>query len=298
MYTVRDDAGLQHTLQTLGVTYLTKPASRIGLGEAVKDAASKATKIEISGPTKLLIAEDTETVREVLKKQLDNIGAEATFVENGKEALAAVRTGEYGILLTDLHMPEMDGYTVISEIRKDDEKLKRHFPVIALTADVQMAQRQIYMEHGFDECLLKPVSLGQFKRLLIRWGLLEESNLSEQNPSGAPQDKTTLNAFDKDAVIAQMGAWDESIIEMLKMFPDMAEGIVQKIQTAAETENTHDLAEAAHSLKGAAKSAGANILGDIASALQTAAETSQNHQDLIVQINDEFNRVKNEIENL
>jgi CheY-like chemotaxis protein len=152
MYTVRDDAGLQHTLQSLGVTYLTKPASRIGLGEAVKDASSKAAQIEISGPTKLLIAEDTETVRDVLKRQLDNIGANATFVENGVEALKAVKSGEYGILLTDLHMPEMDGYEVIKNIRQEDKELNRHFPVIALTADVQMAQRQVYMEHGFDEC--------------------------------------------------------------------------------------------------------------------------------------------------
>lgn len=298
MYTVRDDAGLQHTLQTLGVTYLTKPASRIGLGEAVKDAASKATKIEISGPTKLLIAEDTETVRHVLQKQLDNIGAQATFVENGKEALAAVRGGEYGILLTDLHMPEMDGYTVIKEIRKDDKTLDRHFPVIALTADVQMAQRQVYMEHGFDECLLKPVSLGQFKRLLIRWGLLKETDAALK-----PQDHPVTNsnepsAIDKNAVIAQMGAWDDSIIEMLKMFPTMAQPIVDKINQAAKDGNRHDLAEAAHSLKGAAKSAGANILGSTAGKLQTAAEAKMPYTDLIDKIADQFDAVKKELDAL
>lgn len=296
MYTVRDDAGLQHTLQSMGVTYLTKPASRIGLGEAVKDAASKAARIEISGPTKLLIAEDTETVRNVLKIQLDNIGTEATFVEDGAQALKSVRSGEYGILLTDLHMPEMDGYDVIKEIRKDDEKLNRHFPVIALTADVQMAQRQVYMEHGFDECLLKPVSLGQFKRLLIRWGLLKDgiNNTRTTEQATTPE----LSIIDKEAVIAQMGAWDDSIIEMLKMFPDMAQTSVDNINKAAKDNNIHDLAEAAHSLKGAAHSAGTRILGDSAAKLQTAAETNQPFQDLVIQINGEFERVKEEIKNL
>ncbi|MEM9468901.1 MAG: response regulator [Pseudomonadota bacterium] len=297
MYTVRDDAGLQHTLQSLGVTYLTKPASRVGLGEAVRDAASKASKVEISGPTKLLIAEDTETVRQVLKKQLDNIGAEATFVENGKQAIEAVRSGDYGILLTDLHMPEMDGYAVIEEVRKDDKELKRHFPVIALTADVQMSQRQVYMKHGFDECLLKPVSLGQFKRLLIRWGLLEEQHIVETKKPTDINDSEN-KAINRQAVIDQMGAWDDSVVQMLKMFPQMAETIVQNIQQAAASEDKEELKEAAHSLKGAARSAGADILGDIASKIQSAVETNQDVKDLIPQILNEFNRVKEEIENL
>jgi len=68
-------------------------------------------------------------------------------------------------------MPEIDGYQVIKEIRSMEDAETR-FPVIVLTADVQMAQRQTYMELGFDECLLKPISLAQVRRLMMRWGLL------------------------------------------------------------------------------------------------------------------------------
>ncbi|MCI5061210.1 MAG: response regulator [Alphaproteobacteria bacterium] len=302
MYTVRDDAGLQHTLQSLGVTYLTKPASRLGLGEAVLDASSKVMKMGIDGPTKLLIAEDTASVRDILQRQLDILGVEAKFVENGKEALEAVRSGEYGILLTDLHMPEMDGYSVIQAIREDDEKLDRHFPVISLTADVQMSQRQIYMSHGFDECLLKPVSLGQFKRLLMRWGLLsaeEETTalLQPTTPKEKPAtDKTnTATAIDQDAIIAQMGSFDEGTIEMLKMFVEMTEALVEKLVAAHHEQNFHDLAETAHSLKGAARSACANILGDAASKVQDSAEEKQSTPELIENIQKEFERVKEEI---
>ena len=176
MYTVRDDVGLQHSLQSLGVRYIAKPASRIGLGEAVAEAAIKSSRIEISGPTRLLIAEDTASVRDLLKRQLTTLGADADFVENGREALAALATGKYGILFTDLHMPEMDGYALIEAIREQEKSGDRHLPAIVLTADVQMAQRQVYLGYGFDECLLKPVSLGHFRRLLIRWGLLNEKS--------------------------------------------------------------------------------------------------------------------------
>lgn len=299
MYTVRDDAGLQHTLQSMGVDYLTKPASRMGLGETVLDAASKVIKMNIDGPTKLLIAEDTESVRDVLRRQLKIIGVEATFVENGEEALKSVLSNEYGILLTDLHMPEMDGYEVVENIRAEDKKQGRHFPVIALTADVQMSQRQVYMYHGFDECLLKPVSLGQFRRLLIRWGLLDNNTLSlEQSPQAEPKAQNAKAAIDQDAIIKQMGGLNADTIEMLGMFIDMTAPLVEKINAAQTMHNFHDLKEHAHSLKGAARSACANILGDYASELQDSAELKKDRPDLVENIKAEFERVRLEIEGL
>ena len=220
MYTVRDDVGLSHSLQALGATYLTKPASRAGLGEAVRDAASKVEQVTMDGPRKLLIAEDTEGVREVLSRQLDKIGVDYHFAHDGKQALEALETGEYGLLITDLHMPNIDGYGVVENIRARDEAAGTHFPVIVLTADVQMAQRDAYARHGFDECLLKPVSLGQFKRLLIRWGLYDQSAVVD-TPAQTAQtsDQSTPSTIDKNAMIEQMGAFGQGEIDMLKMFP-------------------------------------------------------------------------------
>lgn len=296
MYTVRDDKGLQHSLQSLGVTYLTKPASRVGLGEAVRDAAMKAHKIEITGPTKLVIAEDTASVRDVLKRQLDTLGVAATFVENGLKALNAVRSGEYGILFTDLHMPEMDGYQVVKKIREDDELLDRHFPIIALTADVQMAQRQVYMGHGFDECLLKPVSLGHFRRLLVRWGLLKDQEAAmSNNKIAAPATPPVLSAIDREAMVAQMGAFDANAIEMLKMFVEMTEPLLARLLADAQRNDQSALKESAHSLKGAARSACANILGDLAAKLQDDAQEKRGTVKQAEQIAAEFARVKSEI---
>ena len=298
MYTVREDAGLQHTLQSLGATYLTKPASRIGLGEAVEDAASKVQRMSIDGPKKLLIAEDTASVRDVLQRQLSKLGVEATFVENGAQALEYVHTGEYGILLTDLHMPEMDGYEVVSHIRNDDKKSNRHFPVISLTADVQMSNRQVYMKHGFDECLLKPVSLGQFQRLLVRWGILDEAKALAPTPPLAKQETKQKPALDQNAIIEQMGVLDEGTIEMLGMFIEMTHPLIKKIEKAHSDGNFDDLTETAHSLKGAAKSACANILGDYAGELQDESEVKKSRPDLIEMITSEFKRVEEEIANL
>ncbi len=300
MYTVRDDVGLSHSLQSLGVTYLTKPASRAGLGEAVQNAAKKSVRINTDGPTRLLIAEDTDSVRDVLQRQLEKIGVDADLVYNGKEALAALETGKYGILITDLHMPEVDGYELVETIRKKEEGTDNHFPVMVLTADVQMAQREVYLRHGFDECLLKPVSLGQFRQLLFRWGLLtEESSAAKETvPEASDPAGETAPAIDKNAMIEQMGAFDDSAIEMLGLFIEMTEPLVERLQKALDSNDGHDLKESAHSLKGGARSASCNVLGDLAAQLQDDTEAGKPSDGLVEQIVQEFKRVKSEVKKL
>lgn len=300
MYTARADAGLSHSLQSLGVTYITKPASRPGLGEAIQGAASAVQGMSTDGPTRLLIAEDTESVRDILRRQLDTLGVEADFVTNGVEALEALKTEKYGILFTDLHMPDMDGYGVINAIRKAEEESGKHFPVIVLTADVQMAHRDTYMGHGFDECLLKPVSLGQFRRLLVRWGLVDADASAGGVESSPPVTDNNAGdelpaAVDKECLVNQMGAFDENTIQMMHMFVDMTEPLVHKIEDAFNHEDLHNLKEGAHSLKGAARSACCNILGDIASELQDQSQAGIMRDDLVDDIVREFKRVKAEI---
>ncbi len=298
MYTVRDDVGLSHSLKALGATYLTKPASRIGLGEAVRDTANKMERIEIEGPTKMLIAEDTESVRNILTLQLNKLGLEADFVENGLEALEALKSGEYGILISDLHMPKIDGYELVEKIREEEKGSGKHFPVIVLTADVQMAQRETYLKHGFDECLLKPVSLGQFRRLLIRWGLLgedaPEADAADDTAEDIPNDDLPP-AVDKQAMVEQMGAFDESTIEMLGMFVEMTEPQIAEIRDAFEANDYDELTELGHSLKGAARSACCPVLGNLASALQDDANAKNDVTDLVTKIEAEFEHVRTEI---
>ena len=297
MYTVRDDPGLQHSLQNLGVKYLAKPASRLGLGQAVIEAVSKSAHFELSGPSRLLIAEDTPSVQDLLKRQLSALGCEADFATNGREAHEALSTGKYGILITDLHMPEMDGYALVQKIRKTETETGKHMPVIVLTADVQMSQRQVYLENGFDECLLKPVSLGHFRRLLIRWGLLKEEECIEIRPS-TPIESTLDNAIDMNALIAQMGAFDDDAKEMLGFFVEMTKPLIERLEKAFADNDLKEITEAAHSLKGAARSACANKLGDIAAEIQSDAEEKRINNMTLKQTIEEFFRVESEIQNL
>lgn len=302
MYTVRDDIGLQHSLQALGVTYLSKPASRLGLGTAVKDATRRQIALDADGPTRLLIAEDNDTVREVIRRQLERVGVEADFVINGRAALAALETGKYGILFTDLHMPEMDGYDLVHAVREREKKAneKRHFPVVVLTADVQMVQRQVYLAQGFDECLLKPVSLGQLRRLLIRWGLLQgDDGMPGEPASPAATDTAAGSApFDLPALMEQMGTDEAEAIAILKLFVEMTTPLIDDLAAAGAAGDLATLRETAHSLKGGARSACCTVLGDLAETLQSDSEQGKNPDTLIARIRDSFRDVENAVKTL
>ncbi len=298
MYTVRDDIGLAHSLQALGAKFLTKPASRAGLGEAVKDASSQSHRLQSDGPCRILIAEDTASVRDVLQRQLEKLDVEADFVENGQEALKALESGKYGLLISDLHMPDMDGYALTQTIRDAEKDTDKHLPIIALTADVQIAQRDVYLGHGFDECLLKPVSLGQFRGLLMRWGLIGEQKTIEPERSNPAIKNHDDDVIDKKAMIQQMGAFDAGAIEMLGLFIQMSAPQIEKIITAQEAKDVSALKELGHSLKGGARSACLPMLGDAAAALQDAAENNQDTTNIVKEVEAEFKRAKEAIARL
>lgn len=296
MYTVRDDIGLAHSLQSLGAFYITKPASRVGLGETVKSAA-RQNQGQIEGSAKILIAEDTDSVRDILRRQLEHLNVDADFVSSGNEALEAINSGEYDILVTDLHMPDVDGYELVKTIRAQEAKIKKDFPIVALSADVQITQREHYMKHGFDEYLLKPVSLGQLRGLLIRWRLLDESM---GDAEAAPDDLTPTSdhAIDRGCLIKHVGAIDDSTVEMMNMFIDMTAPLIEKIQTAQKDKDFKALEELGHSLKGGARSACCIKLGNLADDLQERASAKRGCVRCIKAIIEEFDRVKADIHTL
>jgi CheY-like chemotaxis protein len=198
-------------------------------------------------------------------------------------------------------MPEMDGYALVSALREREQKeALPHLPIMVLTADVQMAQRHTYLGHGFDECLLKPVSLGQLRRLLIRWGLLQEPKPGDVAPVPAPKAASSPErpAVDKDAIREQMGALDKNSVEMMNLFTGMTEPLVGKLDQARKDGNDKAIEDTAHSLKGAARSACCPVLGDLAALIQDEAARHRDCNRYIDDLIAEFARVKRAIAEL
>ncbi|HVW59916.1 MAG TPA: ATP-binding protein, partial [Puia sp.] len=112
----------------------------------------KVKKLPSFGRIRVLMAEDNAVNMSVARKLLNKWGIEVHEAVNGKEAVQKFRKGAYELVLIDLEMPEMDGVTALSEIRKVDSEV----PAIAFTAAVYEDMRADLMKKGFMEVVPKP----------------------------------------------------------------------------------------------------------------------------------------------
>lgn len=115
----------------------------------------------------ILLVEDNELNRDMLIRRLNRSGFEIIAAENGQQALDLMRSELPSVVLMDMTLPVMDGWTACREARRD-EKI-RHIPIIALTAHALEADRLNALDAGCDDYATKPVD---FPGLLIKIGKL------------------------------------------------------------------------------------------------------------------------------
>lgn len=133
------------------------------LGEALDDEADafdSAGTDELRGK-RILLAEDNELNREILEEVLLEHGLFVEKVNDGNEALSAVREhepGYYQFILMDIEMPRMDGYEATLRIRKLPNRIRANTPIIAITANAVPENRDRAAAIGMDGFLVKPVN--------------------------------------------------------------------------------------------------------------------------------------------
>jgi CheY-like chemotaxis protein len=132
--------------------------------------------IESAGRTlKILVAEDNAVIRILISKLLKKRGQVADMVVNGKEAVAAVARKSYDLVFMDMHMPEMDGVSATLTIRglSGPERL---VPIIALTGNALVGQRESCLGAGMNDYLSKPFESADFYAAIDKWGAARASS--------------------------------------------------------------------------------------------------------------------------
>jgi two-component system sensor histidine kinase EvgS len=115
---------------------------------------------------RILVAEDHPINRAVISRQLERLGYPHTIVENGQDALRALATSSYDLLITDCHMPVLDGYTLARRIREQEHESDKHLPIVALSASALPEEVSRCRDAGMDEFLAKPVQLAELGAML------------------------------------------------------------------------------------------------------------------------------------
>jgi two-component system sensor histidine kinase/response regulator len=127
---------------------------------------------------KVLLVEDNVVNQKVGQRFLERLGCEVTLAENGQEAIDAWTADNFRLVLMDVQMPVMDGYTATRQIR-DLERGRMRTPIVALTANAMTGQLERCLQSGMDGLLTKPLEPERLEEVLDRFGLsLSEAALT------------------------------------------------------------------------------------------------------------------------
>lgn len=227
----------------------------------------------------ILVAEDDEINQIVILQQLRLLGYSAEIADNGQQALEMWRTGRFALLLTDLHMPEMDGYELTGQIRHEEAD-GQHFPILALTANALRGESDRAALVGMDTYLVKPVQLPKLQAALETWLPVsqqqEESSMIQDVEHAADSTDVLLNPM----VLSELVGGDEQVInELLGDYLESVRGHAHAVVQAWQAHDLNKIASVAHKLKSSSRSVGALRLGELCAKLEQAVKSNR-HDDV------------------
>ena len=283
----------------LGVEYcLTKPVRAVELRHCIAAAVGSgvltpqppprapATPATAAGAAPaatahILLVEDNAINQEIALAMLEDTGYQVALADNGRRALAACQENEFDIILMDCQMPEMDGFEATSRLRRMElEQGRRRTPVIALTANAILGDREVCLDAGMDDYIAKPYTRNALLALLSRWSTPSMAappavapeavpTTPEQAPAAAPlpaatpdsAPATVLDAAALQTLRAMRRPGRPDVLgRIIDLFYSDAPRLLGELRQAAKASDSEALRLAAHTLKSSCANVGALAL--------------------------------------
>jgi PAS domain S-box-containing protein len=251
---------------------LTKPVRasqlhRALVGIVAKGAAQQeepeASAVSGHGPAatsglRILVAEDNAVNQKLAVGLLAKLGHKADMVGNGAEALEAVASGRYDVVLMDVQMPELDGLEATRRIRR---RRSHHQPrIIAMTANVIQGDREECLEAGMDDYLAKPIRVPELRAALER---------ARRDPALQPDAAVAVDEGALDELRAEFGdEGDDFVDELIETFLGEGPELVAALLRGVDRGNAEEVRRAAHTLKTNAQTLGREQLASVCRKLE------------------------------
>jgi len=221
----------------------------------------------------ILVAEDDGTNQKVLLRQLNLLGYSAELASDGQEALDLWRRGNYAMLLTDLHMPTLDGYGLAAAIRCEESAQHRlRLPILALTANALRGEASRALAAGMDDYLTKPLQLPALREAVERWVPQPSAEVGGKD-AGAElvQPRLAREVFDISVLKSLIGEEPAELHALLEDFLGAVSAGLATIKQTAVVDELRGIGSLAHRLKSSARSVGALPLGDACAELENVS---------------------------
>ncbi len=275
---------------------------------------------------RILIAEDNIVNQQVALGMLKKMGLKGEAVADGQEALNALKSIPYDLVLMDVQMPEVDGLEATREIRKmmNDEcrmmknenvsdSLIIHYssfriPIIAMTAGAMHQDKERCMEAGMDDYVAKPISPQVLGRVLGKWLEPEDlevkagkaEDLDERVCSTRTEERTPSKAFDYQTLFHRMGQDHELAREIANIYLQDVPVKIKEMQKALEEKDIRKAIRTAHSIKGNSANTGCMGVCETARKMEThgQAEELDKIKNLLPGLKKQFELCRMEIEKI
>ena len=237
--------------------------------EGIHDLLPSLPQARLQG-LQILLVEDNPNNQQVAVELLSGEGATIKVANNGLEAINAMASdaNQFHVVLMDLQMPIMDGYTATQKIRHDLGR--KTLPIIAMTANAMESDREACLKAGLNDHIGKPFDLHDLVEVILKncEGVLMRPKPVEQPRIAIPD--SILNLAEKyeidiPAALNRLGGKLPLYQRMLQMFIRDLEEVAPKMQNALKDSNTRTIHRILHTLKGLAGTLGAaDLAGKLA----------------------------------
>lgn len=293
---------------------LSKPLSPSSLLDSILEVFGHETELskrgrrsddemELAGKlsgAKVLLVEDNEINQELALELLANGGIIAKAVENGQQALDILAQESFDGVLMDCQMPVMDGYTATREIRKQDVFQK--LPVIAMTANVMVGDRQKVLDAGMNDHIGKPINVREMFTTMAKWITPSEPMaLPERNSDAAESDDESLPSLPGIDIQAGLKTTQNNTKlyrKLLVKFHRSQGDFEQQYRAALQSADPEAATRCAHTLKGVAGNIGAKQVEVAAKELEQASAQKAVESELMTLLEDVINALAPVLEGL
>jgi len=230
---------------------------------------------------RILLAEDNRVNQAVAQAMLIKLGYQADLVVNGVEALHALSSADYDLVLMDCGMPQMDGYEATRLIRDREVGTRNSLiPIIAITADAMTGDRDKCLDAGMSDYIAKPVELRKLAEILEKW--LDPASTGELDSAAGPSAANAEPVFDLEDMLARLMDDKDLGAKVVAAFLDDAPQQLQILRKMLEEGDAEGARRQAHTLKGAAATMSAEPLRALCSEVQEAAAAGELRRALVL----------------
>jgi signal transduction histidine kinase/CheY-like chemotaxis protein/HPt (histidine-containing phosphotransfer) domain-containing protein len=218
-------------------------------------------RCDLDGLT-VLVVDDGDTNRKLIRLLVERCGAKARTAENGQVALDLTDSTDFDVILMDMQMPVMDGYTAAARLRERGLV----GPIIALTAHAMKGDRQKCEEAGCSGYLSKPIDSEQLLKTLAECKALKRIATTTHHG------RSTRDPGELKPVRSLLPTDDDELRAIVNEFIETLDFKLSAMQTAWDQGDTEELAKLAHWLKGAGGTVGFGCFTDPAAKLEQLAK--------------------------